>query len=159
MVEFGLMTHSFVTSAMFYPLFYHLVLSTITFIVCGITAFLAFLWAWVDRRVRRVAYASGRLPPLMPLEVFLFRAIGVSFILLTLLLGVSLLTFPASILVSTPRWWLKSVLVLMVWVIFGVLLWGRYSWGWRGRFTIYATLTGVLLFAIIVIVSLWMWEG
>src|SRR3990167_2589090 len=124
------MTH---WSYTFTALFYHLVLSAITFIVCGFTAFLAFLWAWVDRRVRRVAHSSGRLPPLMPLEVFLFRAIGVSFVLLTLLLGVSLLTFPVSILVSTPRWWLKSVLVLWVWVIFGVLWWWRYSWGWGGR--------------------------
>jgi ABC-type uncharacterized transport system permease subunit len=36
----------------------------------------------------------------------------------------------------------KTVLSIASWVIFGVLLWGRRKFGWRGRTAIHWTLSG-----------------
>ena len=36
----------------------------------------------------------------------------------------------------------KTALSLVAWVVFGILLWGRWRFGWRGRTAIRWTLTG-----------------
>ena len=43
----------------------------------------------------------------------------------------------------------KTVLSIAAWIVFGVLLFGRWRWGWRGRRAVRLTLAGmvVLLFA------------
>ena len=42
-----------------------------------------------------------------------------------------------------------TVIVVVAWVIIGLLLLGRYLWGWRGRKAIYCTFSGVLLLLIV----------
>jgi ABC-type uncharacterized transport system permease subunit len=79
------------------------------------------------------------LPPLQTMERLLFQLIGVGFFLLslTLLSGLSFL-----------RDWLaqhlahKTILSITAWLIFGVLLWGRWRYGWRGRTAIRWALSG-----------------
>ena len=39
----------------------------------------------------------------------------------------------------------KTVLSIMAWCVFAILLWGRWSWGWRGRQLIRWTLGGFAL--------------
>ena len=43
----------------------------------------------------------------------------------------------------------KTVLSIVAWLVFGILLWGRWRFGWRGRTAIRWTLSGfvVLLLA------------
>jgi ABC-type uncharacterized transport system permease subunit len=42
----------------------------------------------------------------------------------------------------------KTVLSLAAWVIFGILLMGRYRYGWRGRSAVRLTLTGFATLAL-----------
>jgi ABC-type uncharacterized transport system permease subunit len=42
----------------------------------------------------------------------------------------------------------KTVLSILAWLAFGILLWGRYRFGWRGRPAIRWTLVG---FAVLVL--------
>ena len=81
------------------------------------------------------------LPPLQVMERLLFQMIGTGFALLSaaLLTGFFFLEdIFAQQLVH------KTVLSIAAWVIFGVLLWGRWKFGWRGRTAIRWTLSGFI---------------
>jgi ABC-type uncharacterized transport system permease subunit len=81
------------------------------------------------------------LPPLQVMERLLFQMIGTGFALLSaaLLTGFFFLEdIFAQHLVH------KTALSMAAWVIFGVLLWGRWKFGWRGRTAIRWTLSGFI---------------
>ena len=81
------------------------------------------------------------LPPLEVMERLLFQMIGTGFALLSaaLLTGIVFLEdIFAQHLVH------KTVLSIVSWMIFGILLWGRWRFGWRGRTAIRWTLSGFL---------------
>jgi len=85
------------------------------------------------------------LPPLQSMERLLFQLIGIGFMLqsLSLLTGfIFLEDMFAQHLVH------KTVLSVAAWVVFAVLLWGRWRFGWRGRIAIRWTLTGVVFLLI-----------
>jgi ABC-type uncharacterized transport system permease subunit len=101
----------------------------------------ALLLVFLDRRLRtrRIADLPSVLPPLDALEKVMFRLIGAGFALLTL----SLLTgFVFVTNLFTQRLLQKTVLSLIAWLLFGVLLIGRIRFGWRGRSAVRWTLTG-----------------
>lgn len=79
------------------------------------------------------------LPPLLVMERLLFQLIAIGFVLLsaTLLSGLWFL----------QDWFQqhlahKIVLSILAWLLFAVLLWGRWSHGWRGRVAIRWALAG-----------------
>ncbi len=81
------------------------------------------------------------LPPLQTGETLLFQIIGLGFVLLTLALitgAIFLDNIFAQHLVH------KTVLSIVAWAVFGILLWGRWRFGWRGRTAIRWTLAGFL---------------
>jgi len=39
----------------------------------------------------------------------------------------------------------KTLLSIMAWLVFGVLLWGRWRYGWRGSLAVRLTLAGIIL--------------
>ena len=76
------------------------------------------------------------------METLLFQLIALGFVLLTLALTsgfVYLENLFAQHLVH------KTVLSIIAWVVFAVLLWGRYRHGWRGRKALRWTLGGFLI--------------
>lgn len=101
----------------------------------------AILLVFLDRRLRtrRLADLPSVLPPLDALEKVMFRLIAGGFVLLTLAL------FTGFVFVSnlfTQLLWQKTVLSLIAWLLFGVLLVGRIRFGWRGRAAVQWTLSG-----------------
>jgi ABC-type uncharacterized transport system permease subunit len=48
-----------------------------------------------------------------------------------------------------PLLWQKTLLSLFAWLVFMVLLIGRYYFGWRGKFAIRWTFSGVFLVVLI----------
>ncbi|WP_374317746.1 inner membrane protein YpjD [Aquabacterium sp.] len=77
--------------------------------------------------------------PLLRLESLTFRFVGAGFIMLTLTL---LLGF----WFTTPwHWTHKSVFSVMSWLVFAVLLAGRWRFGWRGRQAVRWLYAGSLL--------------
>lgn len=87
----------------------------------------------------RVAAVGGRMPPLQTMERVLFQLIAVGFGLLSLTL-LSGLWFVHDWLAQHLAH--KTVLSISAWLIFGVLLWGRWRHGWRGRTAIRWALSG-----------------
>ena len=114
----------------------HLALGVACYGLFGI----AVVHAWLMRRAEirfRHAQDPGSGLPLLTLERLTYRFIVAGFCLLsaTLLIGGILHTW---------RWDHKTVFSLLAWVIFGVLLTGRYGFGWRGKRAVQALYTGSL---------------
>lgn len=139
------------------PLFVpHLVVGTLAYGVMFLAAMLALLMAAAEhrlhpRRQERAGFLTTLLsrghqamPPLMVLERLLFQVISVGFILL-LLTTLSGVFFSEAIFGRALPLNHKTAFSLMATVFFGLLLLGRYLWGWRGRLAIRLTLGGFIL--------------
>lgn len=88
--------------------------------------------------------AIERLPALMTMEKVLFRLISFGFVLLTLTV-LSGVIFSEQVLGVAFKWDHKTILSLLSWLLFAVLLIGRHWRGWRGKTVLSFTLTGFLL--------------
>ena len=125
----------------------HILFSVLAYSLFVLAAFQAVLLAIQERhlRNRRPGGFIRALPPLQVMEKLLFQMIGVGFTLLT----VALLTgffFIEDIFAQHLVH--KTILSIAGWIIFGVLLWGRWRFGWRGRTAIRWTLSGFALLAL-----------
>ena len=76
------------------------------------------------------------------METLLFQMIGLGFIVVSvaLLSGVFYIEN-----IFDQRLVHKTVLSVTAWIIFGVLLFGRWRFGWRGRTAIRWTISGFVL--------------
>jgi len=136
-------TEHFVASDNF-SLKLHILISILSYSIFTIAAIQSVLLAIQDRHLHN-QHPGGfvrTLPPLQTMEALLFQMLGVGFVLqsLSLLSGFAFLEdMFAQHLVH------KTVLSIMAWVIFAVLLWGRWQFGWRGKMAIRSTLGGFVL--------------
>lgn len=119
----------------------HILVSMLSYSFLNIAALQAMLVAFQDRHLR--AHHSGglvrSLPPLQTMEKLLFQLIGAGFVLLS----VSLLTgffFIQNVFAQHLAH--KTVLSMLAWIVFAVLLGGRTLQGWRGQMAIRWTLGG-----------------
>lgn len=86
------------------------------------------------------------LPPVEAMESLLFNLIIIAFLLLTCTL------ISALWLLHGTGWAYllpKAILSLVAWIVFGILLFGRYRLGWRGKIAIKCTLTGFLILVLV----------
>ena len=81
------------------------------------------------------------LPPLLEMEALLFRIVMAAFVLLTLTL-VTGVFFSEQLFGKAARFNHKTVFGVISWLIFGLLLAGRYFRGWRGKRAVFFTLGG-----------------
>jgi len=81
------------------------------------------------------------LPALQSMETLLFQMITIGFILLTLAL-LSGFIFLENIFAQHLVH--KTVLSIVAWILFAILLWGRWHFGWRGKKAIHFTLGGFI---------------
>jgi ABC-type uncharacterized transport system permease subunit len=126
----------------------HVAIALLGYSLLSIAAVVAVLLAVQERALRthRPTRLMNALPPLTQTEALLFRLIGGGFALLTLTLlsgALFIQNIRAQHLIHT------TVLSVLAWLIFGVLLWGRWKHGWRGRSAVNLCLIGmaVLLLA------------
>lgn len=119
----------------------HILLSMGAAALLFAAAVTALLLVFLDRRLRsrRIADLPSVLPPLDALEQVMFRLIGAGFALLTLSLFTGFV-FVTNLFAQNLAQ--KTVLSLIAWTIFAVLLIGRVRFGWRGRSAIGWTLSG-----------------
>jgi ABC-type uncharacterized transport system permease subunit len=122
----------------------HAWLALLAYATLAVAALLAMM-LWLQERAlsRREIHGWLRaLPPLVELETLLFRTIAVGFVLLTgtLLTGV---LFVEDLLAQHLLH--KTVLSVLSWLVFGVLLLGRWRRGWRGRAAVHWTLAAMAL--------------
>lgn len=132
----------------------HVGLAMLTVGVLSIAGLSALLLALQERLVRS-RYAGAwvqKLPPLETMETRLFFLNRCGFILLTIVLVTSFYSYH-TLLGEAPGLLPKTLLALVAWLIFLILLLGRRYQGWRAARAINSTLFGVLLLVAIYFAS------
>ena len=119
----------------------HIFSSIIAFSLLNIAAIQAILLAIQDHQLHH--HKSNRfirsLPSLQTMESLLFQMIGAGLILLTCSLASGLMFIENMFEQHLAH---KTVLSILAWMLFCVLLWGRTRHGWRGKIAIRWTLGG-----------------
>lgn len=125
----------------------HVFSSLLAYAILGIAAITAVLLAIQGRLLRhhRPLRQLEMLPPLTVLETLLFRLITAGWLVLTLSLATGLL-FVEDLLGQHLAH--KTILSIVSWVLFGLLLTGRWWRGWRGRRAVGWTLTAMTALAL-----------
>ena len=125
----------------------HVTLSILAYSLLSLGAGLAILFLYRERtlRQRRLQAWTRILPPLESLESALFTALAAGFSLLTLALFSGLMFLED---IFAQHLLHKTVLSLVAWGVFAVLLFGRASLGWRGRQAVHWVLAGYGLLAL-----------
>lgn len=121
----------------------HLLISMMAYSLFTIASLHVLLMAIIEKRLHEGAPPLANMPPLLTLEMLLFRIIGVGFVLLTLTIASGVL-FSEELFGKPARFNHKTVFGVLSWLIFGALLGGRMFYGWRGRTAVRWTLAGFL---------------
>jgi ABC-type uncharacterized transport system permease subunit len=123
----------------------HLALAIVAYSLFTIALLHAALMALAERQLHlKSGFAAMSLPPLLTLEKLLFRVIGAAFVFLTLTLATGI-AFSETLFGRALRADHKTVFALLSWLTFGLLLAGRYFYGWRGRTALRWTLSGFVM--------------
>lgn len=119
----------------------HILFSVLAYSLFALAAVQSLLLAIQDHHLRN--HQPGgfirALPPLQIMESLLFQMIGSGFALLTAALLTGFLFLDDIFAQHLVH---KTLLSIVGWVIFAILLWGRWRFGWRGRTAIRWTLSG-----------------
>jgi ABC-type uncharacterized transport system permease subunit len=109
--------------------------------IAGVYALFVFL---IDHFLRRhhLIPLLRSLPPLEVLEDLLFKLIAAGFLLLTVSLASGMMFINDIFAQHLVH---KTILSILAWLAFGVLLWGRWRYGWRGSVAVRLTLAGFVL--------------
>ena len=120
----------------------HVLLSVCAYSLLTLAAFQSVLLALQDRQITHKRPVSiMRLPPMQIMEDLLIKIIALGFFMLSLSLATGLM-FVHDIFAQHLVH--KTVLSILAWFIFGTLLWGRWTRGWRGKTAIRWTIGGFL---------------
>jgi ABC-type uncharacterized transport system permease subunit len=116
----------------------------LAFGVLSIAGVYALFVAIIDHFLRRhhLSPFINSLPALDVLEDLLFKLIAVGFILLTVSLASGMLFINDIFAQHLVH---KTILSILTWLLFGLLLWGRWRYGWRGSLAVRMTLAGIVL--------------
>ncbi|WP_026609829.1 inner membrane protein YpjD [Methylocaldum szegediense] len=126
-----------------WPLTIHIVVSMLAYSFLNIAAFQAALLAFQDWRLRshHTDLLVSSLPPLQTMETLLFQLIAAGFVLLSVSLVTGFIFLEDMFAQHLAH---KTVLSILAWILFAVLLIGRVRYGWRGTIAIRWTLGGFL---------------
>lgn len=91
---------------------------------------------------RHLRHLLQFLPPLQTMETMLFDLVATGWFTLTIAIGSGFL-FVDNLLAQHLVH--KTVFSLAAWLVFGLLLAGRWLWGWRGLIAVRWTLGGLML--------------
>ncbi len=122
----------------------HIITSIIAFGILSIAGVYAIFVALIDSMLRHHRYNKlvQTLPALVTLEELLFHLIKAGFTILTISLLTGLIFVDDLFAQHLAH---KTVLSIFAWLVFALLLWGRWKWGWRGRVAVRMTLAGIVL--------------
>ena len=135
----------------------HAVISILTYAVLSLAALQALILAYQEYRIRtkRPGGALRTLAALDTQERWLFRLVVIGFFLLSLSLA-SGFAFVQDMFAQHLAH--KTVLSCIAWAIFGVLLWGRWRYGWRGQTAVRWCLGGFAVLVLAYFGSRWILE-
>jgi ABC-type uncharacterized transport system permease subunit len=127
-----------------WPLELHILIAFLAYSFLSLAAVQALLLAIQDYRLRH-RQPGGFLrviPPLTEMEDLLFQMILTGFILLSITLCSGFFFLHDLFAQHLAH---KMALSLIAWLVFAMLLWGRWRFGWRGLTAIRWTLSGFCL--------------
>ncbi|MDF1527567.1 MAG: cytochrome c biogenesis protein CcsA, partial [Sedimenticola sp.] len=122
----------------------HVIISLLAYSLLAMASVQAILLAIQDYQLRH-RHPGGfirALPPLQTMEALLFEMIGLGFGLLSVAL-LSGFIFLENLF--TQHLVHKTLLSIAAWLVFGILLWGRHRFGWRGQKALAWTLSGFVV--------------
>jgi len=124
----------------------HIAVALLAYALFVVAALQALVLIGLEARLRRglPADADGTAPPLLLLERFMFRLVGLGFVLLTATL-ISGFLFSEEIFGRPLTFTHKNVFSVAGWLTFAVLLFARWRYGWRGRRALRWILAGTLM--------------
>jgi len=119
----------------------HIVFSLFAFSVLTISAIQSVLLFKQERHLRNAEIdgMTRALPPLHDSERFLFQTISIGFLLLSVALATGFIFLDNMFEQHIAH---KTILSILAWLLFAVLLWGRNQFGWRGQKAVRWTLGG-----------------
>ncbi len=122
----------------------HVLISLLAYSLLTLASVQAILLAVQDHHLhaRHPGGFIRMLPPLQTMEVLLFEMISIGFILLTLSLFSGFLFLENMFEQHLVH---KTVLSIAAWLVFGMLVWGRFRFGWRGQKALTWTLVGFVV--------------
>lgn len=126
----------------------HIFSSFLAYGVLSIAAFQTLFLAIQDRQLhnKHPGWTLQLFPPLQVMETLFFQMVGLGFVLLSISLITGFMFFN-DIFEEIVKQHLvhKTVLSIVAWIVFAVLLWGRWRYGWRGKKAIRWNLSGFML--------------
>jgi ABC-type uncharacterized transport system permease subunit len=130
-----------------WPLNAHILLSIFAYSLFALAAVQSIMLAIQDNHLRhhKPGGIVRMLPPLQTMETLLFQMILFGFILLSTALLTGAFYVENMFAQHLAH---KTILSLLSWLVFGILLWGRWQHGWRGRKAIWWTLGGFMTLAL-----------
>jgi len=120
----------------------HIITSIIAFGVLSIAGVYALFITLIDHLLRKHSFNKliQTLPALDAMEGLLFHLIRAGFVVLTVSLVTGLI-FVSNLFGQHLAH--KTLLSIFAWLVFAVLLWGRWKKGWRGQVAVRMTLAGI----------------
>ncbi len=122
----------------------HILFSILAYSLLSIAAVQALLLYIQDSHLHN-KHPGGfvrALPPLETMEILLFRIIGLGFVILSIALLSGIIYLQDMFAQHIVH---KTILSVIAWLLFAVLLWGRWKFGWRGRIAIRWTYSGFIM--------------
>ena len=123
----------------------HIALSLLAYSLFAIAALQAAYLAFAEHRLKRHVPVLRFLPPLPAMEQLLFQLTGLAFALLSAGLIIGGLYIED---VREQHLAHKIFFSVLAWLIFAVLLVGRYHWRWRGRRAVKYVIAGFVFLAL-----------
>jgi len=122
----------------------HIFASVIAFGVLSVAGVYAVFIAVIDHLLRRHSFNKlvQTLPALETLEALLFHLIRIGLAVLTVALATGLVYVDDLFGQHLAH---KTILSIFAWLVFALLLWGRWKRGWRGAVAVRMTLAGIAL--------------
>lgn len=135
--------HPVIVSQVSLTLLVHIFSSLIAYSLLALACVQAvFLWM-LDRKLRHdPGHLSPLFPPLQSVETYLFQLLWLGFVCLSISIGIALMGLSDYLSTMALH---KPVLTGLSWLVFAVLLFGRYILGWRGKLAVKYTLAGFSL--------------
>lgn len=132
---------------MSWPLQLHIALSMLAYGLLTLGALQAIILSLQHQQLRRRPPAGflSSLPPLQSMETLLFWLLGAGFAMLSLAIGTGIIFIDHLFGQHLAH---KSLLSILAWIVFAVVLFGRWRYGWRGRLAVRGVMIGYIVLTV-----------
>ena len=121
----------------------HIAIALLAYSLFTFSAYLAIFILIFEKKLhqkKKIDMLLSGSQPLIEMENFLFNINKIGFLLLTITL-ISGILFSEQVFGTPLQFNHKTVFSILAWLIYGLLLVGKRLYGWRGRNSIYISLT------------------